>query len=377
MVPQRFVDALSDIKDPRVERTKRHALVDVLVIAVIAVINDCKGWHDMELFAKARLPWLRTFLNLENGVPSEDTFRRVFEAIDPKAFNACIATILSDLTADLKGKVVAIDGKTMRGSFDKRRGLSSLHVVSAWASELGIALGQICVAEKSNEITAIPELVKTLDLRGATVTIDAMGCQKEIASAIVDAGADYVLSVKDNHPKLHATAVSAFTDPEGADDTSSVTSEHTDASKGHGRTEERRVRIVDDITWAEGIKAWKGARCFVEVRRKRTAGGKTSVERAYFISSLKVDAETMGHRIRQHWGVENSLHWVLDVTFDEDRSRVRDRNAAANLTATRKLTASLIKRVPLQRSSSIASGRKCAGWMPDYAFTVLAAIHAE
>jgi predicted transposase YbfD/YdcC len=374
MVPARLVDAFGSVRDPRVERTRLHGLTDILVIGVLAVINGATAWSDMEAFAKARLSWLRTFLVLPNGVPSEDTFRRVFEAISPREFGDAVTVILQDLVTELDGKVVALDGKTMRGSLDRRRGKGALHVVSAWVTELGVSLGQISVDDKSNEITAIPELLKTIDVRGATVTIDAMGCQRAIAETIIDAEADYLLAVKDNQPKLHTALESEFAAFPSGTKRSRVKDQHMAEENGHGRIERRRVRVIRDIGGIDGIGAWKQAQSIVEVERTRTVGEKTSVERAYYISSLDVDAMTMGTRIRSHWGIENSLHWVLDVTFGEDKSRVRDRNSAANLTALRKLTASLLKRAPANGARSIAQRRKIAGWNPDYAFEVLAGI---
>ena len=374
MVPARLVDAFASVRDPRVERTRLHGLSDILVMAVLALINGATAWSDMEAFAEARLRWLQTFLALPNGVPSEDTFRRVFEAISPREFGDAVAMILKELVTELNGKVVALDGKTMRGSLDRRRGRNALHVVSAWVTELGVSLGQISVDDKSNEITAIPELLRTLDVRGATVTIDAMGCQRAIAETIIDAEADYLLAVKDNQPKLHAAVQAAFETFGSSSKRSVVKDQHLTEEKGHGRIERRRVRVIRNIGLIEGIGAWKQAQSIVEVERTRTVGEKTSVERAYYISSLDVDAMVMGTRIRSHWGIENSLHWVLDVTFGEDKSRVRDRNSAANLTALRKLSASLLKRAPANGARSIAQRRKVAGWRPDYAFEVLAGI---
>lgn len=378
MVPARLVEALSSVRDPRVERTRLHGLVDILVVALLAVINGSTGWHDMELFATGRLPWLRTFLALPNGVPSEDTFRRVLEAINPKEFGDSVALILEDLVGDLKGKVVAIDGKTMRGSFDRRRGKSALHIVSAWVTELGLSLGQISVDDKSNEITAIPELLKTIDVQGATVTIDAMGCQKAIAESIVAAKADYILAVKDNHPKLRASIEGAFADCRSSEGRALIADEYVaEDKKAHGRVERRRVRVIDDIDWIEDIESWKGVKSIVEIERTRTIGERTSIERAYLISSLTIGARRTGERVRAHWGIENSLHWVLDVTYGEDKSRVRDRNSAANLNALRKLSAALLKRTPGYGSKSVAGRRRLAGWVPDYAFDVLAAIQAK
>ena len=375
MVPARMVDALATAHDPRVDRTRLHRLTDILVVAMLAIINGATAWSDMEAFATTRLPWLRTFLGLPNGVPSEDTFRRVFEAISPREFGDAVTSILKDLVLELNGKVVAMDGKTMRGSLDRRRGKSALHVVSAWVSELGVSLGQIAVDDKSNEITAIPELLATIDVSGATVTIDAMGCQKAIAQAIVDKGADYVLAVKDNQPNLRTSLELAFAEVQGRTDDTIV--ERVSNGHGHGRTERRRVRVTRNIGWIEGIEAWKGVRSIVEVERTRTVDEKTSIERAYYISSLAIGAKEMGRRICAHWSIENSLHSMLDVTFGEDKSRVRNRNSAANLTALRKLSASLLKRAPAAGARSIAQKRKIAGWNPDYAFAVLAGIFGD
>ena len=212
MSPARLVEIFSSVPEHRHARTRVHVLVEILVMALLAIINGAQGWEDMADFAEARKLWLRTFLKLPGGAPCADTFRRCFEALDTKAFVRCMQEITADLSADLKGRCVAIDGKTLRGSFDRRRGLSPLHIVSAWVGELNITLGQIVTEEKSNEITAIPELLKVIDVKGATVTIDAMGCQKKIATAIIDGGADYALALKDNHPTLRAEVEVAFQD---------------------------------------------------------------------------------------------------------------------------------------------------------------------
>jgi predicted transposase YbfD/YdcC len=374
MLPSHFVHVFASIKDPRVKRTQRHKLVDILIIALLTLINGGDGWSDMEAFGRSREEWLRTFLELPNGIPSEDTFRRVFEAINHKVFSACVAQIIEDLVADLNGKVVAIDGKTLRRSLDRPRGRSALHVVSVWVADLGLSLGQLVVAEKSNEINAIPTVIKTLDIQGATVTIDAMGCQKTIAEGIIDAKAEYILAVKDNHPTLHKDIEEAFTDLPGEDRNSMVADEHVTENKGHGRSERRRIRVIRDVEWINGIDSWKGVRSIVEAERMRTVGGKTSIERAHFISSLTLSAEVVGQRIRAHWGIENKLHWSLDVTFREDTSRVRDRDSATNLAALRKLALSLLARAPAHKTRSMAQRRKLAAWAPNYAFEVLAEI---
>jgi len=374
MAPARLIAILSIVPDPRVERTRRHKLVDILVIALLAMINGAAGWEDMADFADARESWLGGFLELPGGLPSADTFRRVFEAIDPRAFGECLAEITADLVADLKGKVVAIDGKTMRGSFDCRSGASPLHVVSAWVAEQGLMLGQVVTDEKSNEITAIPELLKTIDVRGATVTIDAMGCQKKIAEAIVDAGADYALALKDNHPVLRQEVEVAFLHPQAVGIAKNNLNVCRVENKGHGRHEARTVTVISDVNCLTSADDWKKLRSIVKVERERSVGEKTSTETAYYLSSLKVGASTMGKRIRAHWSIENNLHWTLDVVFGEDQSRIRSRNGAANITQVRKLALSLLKMEPSRSGKSIAKKRKIAGWVPDYAFDILSTI---
>jgi predicted transposase YbfD/YdcC len=374
MAPAHLIAILSTVPDPRVERTRRHKLVDILVIVMLAMINGAAGWEDIADFAEAREAWLSGFLELPGGVPCADTFRRVFEALDPRVFGACLAELTADLVTDLEGKVVAIDGKTMRGSFDRRTGASPLHVVSAWVAEQGLTLGQIVTEEKSNEITAIPELLKTIDVRGATVTIDAMGCQKKIAEAIVDAKADYALALKDNHPGLRQEVEAAFLHPDALGIAKNKLNVCRVENKGHGRREARTVSVISDVNGLTTADDWKKLRSIVKVERKRTVGEKTSTETAYYLSSLKVSAATMGKRIRAHWSIENSLHWSLDVVFAEDQSRIRSRNGAANMTQVRKLALSLLKMEQSRSGKSVAKKRKIAGWEPDYAFRVLSMI---
>jgi predicted transposase YbfD/YdcC len=374
MAPVRLIEILSSVPDPRVARTRVHKLVDILVIALLAVINGADGWEDMADFADVRTSWLSGFLELPGGVPCPDTFRRIFEAMDTRAFSRCLAEITSDLTTGLDGQVVAIDGKTLRRSFDRRAGKSPLHIVSAWVAERGITLGQIVTEEKSNEITAIPALLETIDVRGATVTIDAMGCQKKIAAAIVEAGADYALALKDNHPLLREQVEAAFAQTTASGCESLDTDLCEVASKGHGRREVRRVSVRTKVDELTDVAAWKDLRSIVMVERERTIGDKTSTERAYYLSSLKVDAATMERRIRSHWSIENSLHWTLDMVFHEDNSRIRSRTGASNLAQVRKLALSLLKMEQSSPGKSIARKRKRAGWEPDYAFHVLRAI---
>lgn len=371
MSPVRLVEVLSMVPDPRVKRTRRHPIGVVLTIALLAVINGADGWEDMAEFADVREAWLAGFLDLSEGLPCADTFRRVFEAINTRALGATLYRLVSDFTANLTDEVVAIDGKTMRRSFDRRSGKSPLHMVSAWVAERGITLGQIATEEKSNEITAIPELLETVEIRGATVTIDAMGCQKKIAAAIVDAGADYALALKDNHPLLRSEVEAMFADVKtnhgrtrGAD-VCKVTSE------GHGRKETRRVTVSTEIANLTDVSEWKNLQSVVRVDRERTIQNTTTTDTAYYLSSLTVDAATMERRIRAHWSIENSLHWTLDVVFHEDSSRIRSRGGATNLAAIRKLALSLLKLEQSRPGKSVAMKRKRAGWEPDYAFRIL------
>jgi predicted transposase YbfD/YdcC len=285
----------------------------------------------------------------------------------------------ADVAADLNGKVVAIDGKTMRGSFDKRRGQSPFHVVSAWVAESHVSLGQVVTDEKSNEITAIPALLKTVAITGATVTLDAMGCQKEIASAIVEKGADYILALKDNHPILRAEVETAFAYSKAVGVAPGEMSSfvETAGKKLHGRHETRTCTVITNLESLTDDASWKGLRSIVRVERTREHGGKVSNESAYYLSSLNVGAEIMGQRIRSHWSIENNLHWSLDVTLGEDQSRVRSRAGAANLAVLRKLTLGLLKREPAKAKKSMVKKQKIAGWMPDYAFDVLNMISRE
>lgn len=374
MSPAALVAALSHVPDPRVARTRAHRLEDLLAIALLAVVNGADGWEAIEDFAQAREAWLRGFLALPGGLPCADTYRRVFEAINTQALGACLTAMTSDLSTDLAGQVVAIDGKTMRRSFDRRLGKSPLHLVSAWVAERGITLGQIATEEKSNEITAIPQLLKTIDVRGAIVTIDAMGCQKKIAASIVEAEADYALALKDNHPTLRTEVEGVFAATEAREPGGKKGKSHRVESHGHGRHEVRRVTVSNDVAALTEAGEWSNLQSIVRVERERTMGEKTSKETAYYLSSLRVDAKAMEKIIRCHWSIENSLHWTLDVVFREDESRIRSRGGATNLAALRKLALVLLKLEPSRSGISVARKRRIAGWEPDYAFRIISMI---
>ncbi len=361
-----------DLPDPRVTGRCEHELVDVIVISILAVICDSNGWEDIHEFASVREEWLRGFLRLPNGIPGVDTYRRVFAALDPEAFHRCFLSWARDAVQSTEGKLVAVDGKTVRRSFAKEDDKKALHLVSAWCAENNVVLGQIATHAKSNEITAIPELLELLDLRGATVTIDAMGCQTAIAKKIIDGGADYVLGLKGNQPMLSKDVEQFFTSAQQDDFADTAHDTHETVDGEHGRIEVRRVTASDDIEWLEGRKRWESMRSIVMVESERTANGKTSTEQRYYLSSLPADAALLGARIRGHWSIENSLHWVLDMAFDEDRCRIRRRNAPDNFALLRKIAVNLLKSEKTSKRG-IEGKRKKSAWDLSYLLTVLGA----
>lgn len=330
----------ASLPDPRVARTRVHLLTDLITIAILAVIAGAEGWDDIETYAEAREPMLREFLDLPGGAPSDDTFRRLFVRLNPKAFVACFTAWMSSLIGSCEGKLVALDGKTLRRSFDRARGKGPLHLVHAWVAENRVLLGQYATEEKSNEITAIPELLDLLDLRGAVVTLDAMGCQKKIVAKIIEKEADYAITLKGNQSKLH-TDVADYMDAAIAD--GGVRTYET-REESHGRVEVRRVSVSSDVDWLEGIEEWVGLRTLVCIERERTVGGKTSRERGYCITSLPAGhIRKIARTIRGHWSVENALHWSLDVAFQEDASRIRSGSAAENFALLRRIALTLLR----------------------------------
>jgi predicted transposase YbfD/YdcC len=330
-----------DLTDPRVERTRAHDLFELVVVALCGTIAGADSWADVERFGKGRLTWLRTFLRLENGVPSHDTFGRVFARLDPAELVAALGRWLKELGRDL-GRHIAIDGKTLRGSFDKAAGRYPLHLVSAWASEARLTLGQIAVDSKSNEITAIPLLLELLDLKGATVTIDAMGCQKDIAAKIVARGGDYILSLKGNHPTLHAAVAEAFAAALEADAPPQDLRRHTTVETNHGRAERREYWATPAPASLPGRTDWKRLTTLVMVLRVTEKDGVESAEISYYLSSLPPKVKAIARLIRQHWSIESRLHWVLDVTFAEDKSRIRKQHAPQISAMLRRLAVSIL-----------------------------------
>jgi len=374
-----------EVDDPRDPRGVRHLLVDILVISLLALLCGCDNPEEFEEYGEEQEEWLRTFLELPHGIPSHYTITRVLAMLSPRAFERFFVRWVESLGWEPGPRHIAIDGKTVRGSFDKAAGIKGIHMVGAWLREHDLVLGQVKTGEKSNEITAIPELMKMLDLRDATVTIDAMGCQKHIAEAIRGHKAHYVLAVKDNQPTLHEQTAAFFTDALRTDrakeDGPAPVLDHVaEADKGHGRTEEREAWVSHDLSWLDGRKEWAGLAGIGMVRSKRTqnASGKTSEDtRYYIVSNPALTAEELHRLVRGHWGIENKVHWTLDVAFREDYSRIRLQNAARNLAVLRRLALNLIRKAPSKKRRSVKTKRLRCAWNREYLLTVLGVKPAE
>lgn len=358
------------LPDPRVVGRTRHLLIDLVVMGICGVIADCDDWSDIAQFAQKRETWFRRFLKLPAGIPTHDTFERVFAALDGRAFQRCCLAWFRAV-ADLVGVGhIAIDGKTLRRSASSK--LGPLHVVSAWATEANLTLGQVAVDKKSNEITAIPQLLELLDLRGALVTIDAMGCQKEIAKKIVERGGDYVLAVKGNQE--HLLEDIQLTVEKGLDGQleEGVVVEYRTHDQGHGRHEERSYVVIHDVEGLRDREAWPDATTVGMCYSERTVAGEVSSEVHYFIGSRRMGARKYAQVLRRHWGIENNLHWQLDVSFSEDRSRIQERHAAENFGMMRKIALSLLKRH--LSKESIRRKRKAAALDTDFLEEILAGV---
>ena len=341
-----LAEHFGSLEDPRATHLTDHKLIEVIIIAICGVICGAETWTDIELFGNERQEWLKEFLELKNGIPSHDTFGRVFARLDPEQFQARFAGWVQAVFQVTKGEVVAVDGKTARRSHDRRQGKEAIHVVSAWATTNHLVLGQRTVEEKSNEITAIPELLRLLDVRGCIVTIDPMGCQTDLAEQIIKQKCDYVMAVKDNQPHLHEDMALFFRLAEQNDFQKVDSSYERTVDKNHGRLEIRQCWAItgeDSLRFLRDYDRWPGLRTMVKVTSRRQVNGQTSTETRYYISSLPNDAAQTLKAVRSHWGVENALHWVLDMAMGEDASRIRKDHAPENMALLRRMAVTLLR----------------------------------
>lgn len=374
-----LIEHFQTLSDPRVDRTKDHDLIDVLIIAVCTLLCGGETFNDMEDFGQAKEEWFKTFLGLRNGIPSHDTFNRVFAALDPEQFLDCFLRWTQSLREAVAQEIVALDGKALRRALNKDQSVK--YVVSAWAENNNLVLGQVKVADKSNEITALPRLLRVLELSGCIVTIDAMGCQKKIAKEIVESDADFVLALKGNQETVHeevkvflneTVAETQKPRPRGAKLSSAAANLATleTVEKDHGRLETRRYFQSTELAWFADLEQWEGLKSIGMVESIREIDGKATLERRYYLSSLSLNVELFARAVRGHWGVENKLHWVMDVCFREDHSRARAGYAAENLATLRRLALNLLKREKTKKRG-IRGKQLNAGWDHAYLLRLL------
>lgn len=360
-----FLDYFKGLEDPRIERNKLYDIEEILLLTLCGVICGCEGWEDIEDFGESKLLFLRNYLPYKHGIPSDDTLRRFFRAIDPDAFQKCFSEWVASLHILTDNSLIAIDGKTSRRSFDADK--NPLHLVSAFAAEARIVLGQEKVSEKSNEITAIPKLLDLLDIKRATVSIDAMGTQKKIAEKIKDRQGEYLLALKGNQGSLHDDIKLFFSDKE----LTAQISSYAETDGGHGRIEVRKCTVTDKIDWLNDRHDWCGLKSVVKIESQVEAKDKIAEETRYYITSLAAEPQKILNSVRSHWAIENSLHWVLDVSFNDDQSRIRKGNAPQNIAIIRHLSLNMLRSVQKKRQP-IKGLRKKAGWDNDTLKEILA-----
>jgi len=365
-----LLDHFTNLTDPRIDRTKDHKLIDILAIAICGMLCGADNWVAMEQYGNAKEEWLKQFLELPNGIPSHDTISRVFAKLDSKEFEQCFRNWVKSISELIPGEIISIDGKTAKHSGSKNKGKKAIHIVNAWATEQKLVLGQIKVKDKSNEITAIPELIKILELSGCLVTIDAMGTQTKIAQLIQDNGADYCLALKENQPNLFQEVVNLFDRAEATDWLEVEHDFHRTINKGHGRTEIRRhwTMPVTELFFDES--KWTGLQSIGLIESVRKIDGETTTNKRYYLNSFSSNAQLLAHAVRSHWGVENNVHWVLDVAFKEDDCPVHSDHAPENLSQLRKMALNLLS-MEKTAKVGVANKRLKAAWDNQYLAKVL------
>lgn len=365
MTTKTLIDHFEKLSDPRIIKKTDHKLIDIVTIAICAVIGSAATWEDIELYGTCKKEWLESFLELPNGIPSHDTFNRVFSLINPDEFEKCFHNWIEEVVKITNGEVIAIDGKTLRRSYDNATGKKSIHMVSAWASGNGVTLGQIKVNEKSNEITAIPDLLDTLYIKGCIVTIDAMGCQKKIARKIIENDADYILNLKNNQEKTLKEVTDYFNENQS-------TPGHDCFDESHGRTVRRRIWVINNLEFMKTKELWPGLETIgvIESIRSEKYKEKISCEFRYYLSSTNLTAKEFGEAVQTHWSVENQLHWTLDVAFREDESRIRKGFCAQNFSMLRRIALNLLKREKTIKYG-VQRKRNLAGWDNNYLMKVI------
>ena len=359
-----LIGHFSPLEDQRCPINRRHVLGEMIVIAIAAVMCGADGWVAVAQFGRSKETWLKEFLALPNGIPSHDTFGRVFSLLQPEAFEDCFRTWVASIREVIPGEIIAVDGKTLRRSHDRAAGLAALHLVSAWAAANRVVLGQVATEAKSNEITAIPQLLALLRIKGCIVTIDAMGCQTKIAEQIIEQEGDYVLALKGNQSTLASEVEEAFIDADVKDYAGMESEFMETVEHGHGRSETRRYRTLGDLSEVPRSALWRGMNMIGMVESQRTVDGKTSCETRFFIGSIGTDATCFARAVRDHWGIENELHWTLDVAFREDDSRVREPAARENLAVLRHIALTRLKKD--NTKLGIKNKRLKAGWDERY-----------